>query len=110
MGDWLLPQPKVFTLPTSEGRTAKLILFCYGNPEAAKTYIRHESSQLPVECHAKKKQHSSLVIDTLLNEIDGGGVAVAYVYSDFSSQNMQFASTVLGPVLSRDPRWGIEGV
>ena len=30
-----------------------------------------------------KIQHSSLVIDTLLNGVDGDGVVVAYVYCDF---------------------------
>lgn len=108
-GRLAIPQPEVFTWRTSEERTAKLILFCYGNPEASKTYVRYESSQFPVECHAKN-QHSSLVIETLPNEIDGSGVAVAYVYSDFSIQNMQSAITVLGSVLSSDPRWAMEGV
>ena len=46
-----------------------------------------------------KKQYSSLVIDTLLEQTDGDRVAVAYVYCDFSAQNMQSASTVLGSVL-----------
>ena len=46
-----------------------------------------------------KKRRSSLVIDTLLNWIDGDGVAVAYVYCDFSAQNVQSASTVLASVL-----------
>ena len=46
-----------------------------------------------------KNQHSSLVIDTLLNGIDGDGVAVAYVYCDFTTRNMQSTSAVLGSVL-----------
>ena len=46
-----------------------------------------------------KKQRSSLVIDTLLNEIEGDGVAVAYVYCDFNTGNMQSTSAVLGSVL-----------
>jgi len=43
-----------------------------------------------------KKQRSSLVIDTLLKR---DGVAVAYVYCDFSTQNMQSTSAVMGSVL-----------
>ena len=39
------------------------------------------------------------MIDTLLNGIDGDGVAVAYVYCDFSTRNMQSAGAVLGSVL-----------
>ena len=46
-----------------------------------------------------KNQHSSLVIDTLLNGIGGDGVAVAYVYCDFTIRNMQSTSAVLGSVL-----------
>jgi len=46
-----------------------------------------------------KQQHSSLVIDTLLDGIDGDGEAVAYVYCDFSARNAQSATTVLGSVL-----------
>ena len=46
-----------------------------------------------------KQQHSSLVIDTLLDGIDGDGEAVAYVYCDFSARNTQSATTVLGSVL-----------
>ena len=46
-----------------------------------------------------KKQHSSLVIDTLLNGIDADGVVVAYVYCDFTTRNMQSTSAVLGSVL-----------
>ena len=46
-----------------------------------------------------KKRHSSLVVDTLLNGIDGDGVAVAYVYCDFTTRNMQSTSAVLGSVL-----------
>ena len=49
-----------------------------------------------------KIQHSSLVIDTLskgIGGIDGDGVAVAYVYCDFSTPNMQSTSAVLGSVL-----------
>jgi len=39
------------------------------------------------------------VIDTLLGGIDRDGVAVAYVYCDFTTCNMQSASTVMGSVL-----------
>jgi len=46
-----------------------------------------------------KKQHSSLVVDKLLKGIDGDGVAVAYVYCDFTTRNMQSTSAVLGSVL-----------
>jgi len=46
-----------------------------------------------------KKQYSSLVIDTLLNGIDGDRMAVAYVYCDFGTRNMQSTSAVLGSVL-----------
>ena len=46
-----------------------------------------------------KKQRSSLVIDTLLNGIERDSVAVAYVYCDFSTQDMQSASAVMGSVL-----------
>ena len=46
-----------------------------------------------------KRQHSSLVIDRLLNGVDGDGVAIAYVYCDFSTPNMQSTSAVLGSVL-----------
>jgi len=46
-----------------------------------------------------KMQRSSLVIDTLFKVIEGDGVAVAYVYCDFSTRNMQSASAVLGSVL-----------
>ena len=52
----------------------------------------------PIQCSAKN-QHSSLVIDTLHNEIDGHSVAVAYVYCDFTTRNMQSTSAVLGSVL-----------
>ena len=46
-----------------------------------------------------KQQYSSLVIDTLLNGIDVDRVAVAYVYCDFTTRNMQSTSAVLGSVL-----------
>ena len=46
-----------------------------------------------------KRERSSLVIDRLLNGVDGGGVAIAYVYCDFSTPNMQSTSAVLGSVL-----------
>ena len=49
-----------------------------------------------------RNQHSSLVIDTLSNGIDGvdgDGVVVAYVYCDFGIRNMQSTSAVLGSVL-----------
>ena len=39
------------------------------------------------------------MIDTLSDEIDGDGVAVAYVYCDFSIRSMQSTSVVLGSVL-----------
>ena len=39
------------------------------------------------------------MIDRLLKGVDGDGVAVAYVYCDFSTPNMQSASAVLGSVL-----------
>lgn len=97
-GRLLLPQPKVFTWRTSEGRTAKLPLFYDGNPGD----INYESSEPPVQRYAKQKQPSSLVTDTLLNGADGGGIAVAYVYRGFSTRNVQFTSTILVLVLSRD--------
>ena len=53
---------------------------------------------LAILCSAKKR-HSSLVIDTLPKGIDGDGVAVAYVYCDFTTRNMQSTSAVLGSVL-----------
>ena len=46
-----------------------------------------------------KRQHSSLVIDTLRREIDEDNAAITYVYCDFSAQNLQSARTVLGSVL-----------
>ena len=49
-----------------------------------------------------KNYHSSLVIDTLSNgiaRINGNGVAIAYVYCDFTTRNMQSASALLGSVL-----------
>src|SRR5437879_4357080 len=46
-----------------------------------------------------KYQHSSLVIDALSKGIDGDGVAIAYVYCDFSTRNVQSVSTLLGSVL-----------
>ena len=39
------------------------------------------------------------MIDTLLKGINGDGVAVAYVYCDFSARNVRSASTLLGSVL-----------
>ena len=39
------------------------------------------------------------MIDTLFKGIDVEGVAVAYVYCDFSTRNMQSASAVMGSVL-----------
>ena len=39
------------------------------------------------------------MIDTLLNGIDEDSVAVAYVYCDFTTRNMQSTSAVLGSVL-----------
>ena len=46
-----------------------------------------------------KRQHSSLVIDTLLGWVDEDGAAVTYVYCDFSTRNAQSTSAVLGSVL-----------
>ena len=46
-----------------------------------------------------RKQHSSLVIDTLSDRTKKGSTAVAYVYCDFSAQNVQSAKTVLASVL-----------
>ena len=98
VGDWLLSSQSFSTWYTSKNRTVKPVLFCYGHPGVGKTYIRYEPSW-PQFSAVLKKQHSSLVIDTLLKGIDGDGVAVAYVYCDFSARNMQSASTVLGSVL-----------
>ena len=39
------------------------------------------------------------MIDKLFNEIDEDGMAVAYVYCDFTTRNMQSTSAVLGSVL-----------
>ena len=39
------------------------------------------------------------MIDTLFNGIDEDGVAVTYVYCDFTTRNMQSTSAVLGSVL-----------
>ena len=99
VGDWLLCNKSFSAWRTSEDRTAKPVLFCHGNPGAGKTYIRYELLQPPKFSTVLKKQRSSLVIDTLLNEIDGDSVAVAYVYCDFSTQNMQSTSAVMGSVL-----------
>ena len=56
-----------------------------------------------------KKQHSSLVIDTLVNGIDSDGIAVAYVYCDSTTRNMQSTSAVLGSVL-RQVVGALEGI
>ena len=66
--------------------------------ELARRILGMNRRSLLIQCRAKN-QHSSLVIDTLFNGIDGDGVAVAYVYCDFTTQNMQSASAVLGSVL-----------
>ena len=41
------------------------------------------------------------MIDTLLKGVNGDGVVVAYVYCDFSTQNMQSTGAVMGSVLRR---------
>ena len=68
------------------------------NPELARR-ISGMNCHSPPFSAGLKKQCSSLVIDTLLNGIDGDGVVVAYVYCDFSTQNMQSAGAVMGSVL-----------
>ncbi|RPA93327.1 hypothetical protein L873DRAFT_1705983, partial [Choiromyces venosus 120613-1] len=88
VGDWLLEDEKFSTWHTSEEQAAKRVILCYGGPGVGKTYISDA-----------KKQHSSLVIDKLWRNIDGGSVAVAYVYCDFSAGNAQTTSKVLGSVL-----------
>ncbi|RPA93312.1 ankyrin [Choiromyces venosus 120613-1] len=81
VGDWLLEEEKFSTWHTSEDQAAKRVILCYGDPGVGKTYI------------------SSLVIDKLWSNIDGGNVAVAYVYCDYSAGDAQTTSRVLGPVL-----------
>ena len=66
--------------------------------ELARRILGMNCLSLPIKCSAKK-QHSSLVIDTLLKGIGGDGMAVAYVYCDFTTQDMQSTSAVLGSVL-----------
>ncbi|KAG0640569.1 hypothetical protein HOY80DRAFT_1000049 [Tuber brumale] len=46
-----------------------------------------------------QRQPNSLVMDTLSNETRKDNAAVAYVYSDFSAQNLQSAKIVLASVL-----------
>ena len=70
-------------------------------PELARRILGVNRHSPPTRCSAKK-QPSSLVIDRLfgeINGINGDGVAVAYVYCDFNTRNVQSASTVLGSVL-----------
>ncbi|RPA93313.1 ankyrin [Choiromyces venosus 120613-1] len=81
VGDWLLEDEKFSTWHTSEDQAAKRVILCYGGLGVGKTYM------------------SSLVIDKLWRNIDGGNVAVAYVYCDFSAGNAQTTSKVLGSVL-----------
>jgi len=47
VGDWLLHSQSFSTWRTSEGRTEKPVLFCYGHPGVGKTYIRCEPPQPP---------------------------------------------------------------
>jgi len=47
VGDWLLRNQSFSTWRTSEGRTEKPVLFCYGHPGAGKTYIRCEPPPPP---------------------------------------------------------------
>jgi len=42
VGDWLLRSREFSTWRTSEDRTVKPVLFCYGRPGVGKTYIRYE--------------------------------------------------------------------
>ncbi|RPA93324.1 hypothetical protein L873DRAFT_1777979 [Choiromyces venosus 120613-1] len=81
VGDWLLEEEKFSTWHTSEDQAAKRVILCYGDPGVGKTYI------------------SSLVMDKLWSNIDGGNVAIAYVYCDYSAGNAQTTSKVLGSVL-----------
>ena len=98
VGDWLLHTREFSTWRTLGDGAARPVLLCYGDPGVGKTYTRYE----PLYSHVNamvKKQHSSLVIDTLCDGISEDNVAVAYVYCDFSTPNAQSASTVLGPLL-----------
>jgi len=62
-----------------------------------------------------KKQDSTLVVDIHFKGTDGDGVAVAYVYYDFSARNAQSTSTIGISVeagswsIVRDLGWGVEG-
>ena len=98
VGDWLLHTREFSTWRTLENRAAQSVLLCYGDPGVGKTYMRYEPLYPQVNAMLKK-QHSSLVIDTLCDEIGEDNVAVAYVYCDFSTPNAQSASTVLGSLL-----------
>jgi len=70
-------QPKLFRMRHIRGQGSEPVLFCHGNPGAGKKYITRRSPQFGA---VLKKSLISLVTDTLLDEIDGDGVAVVHVY------------------------------
>ncbi|RPA89751.1 hypothetical protein L873DRAFT_1720579, partial [Choiromyces venosus 120613-1] len=83
VGDWLLHTNEFEKWHTSEDGAINPVLFCYGDPGVGKTYM------------------SSLVIDTLCDQIGGDNVAVACIYCDFHAQNEQSATTMLGALLKQ---------
>ncbi|RPA93341.1 hypothetical protein L873DRAFT_1705910, partial [Choiromyces venosus 120613-1] len=83
VGDWVLQTREFKQWHTSEDQDVSRVLFCYGDPGVGKTYL------------------SSLVIDTLCDEIGGDNMAVASVYCDFHAHKDQTATTVLGVLLKQ---------
>ncbi|RPA92356.1 hypothetical protein L873DRAFT_1655805, partial [Choiromyces venosus 120613-1] len=83
VGDWLLQTNEFEKWHKRENQDVSPVLFCYGDPGVGKTYM------------------TSLVIDTLCNQIEGENATVAYVYCGFHDHQEQTATTVLGALLKQ---------
>ncbi|RPB02048.1 hypothetical protein L873DRAFT_1762725 [Choiromyces venosus 120613-1] len=85
IGDWLIQSEEFKSWYEGSGANGShnAALFCYGDPGAGKTYI------------------SSLVIDTICDQVGGHGVSVACFYFDFAARNEQTATNMLGAVLKQ---------
>ena len=101
VGGWILERNEFFRWSGSQAAPKQAVLFCYGHPGVGKTHIRSARRLSYKWTSLTASNISSLVIDSLCDQVRNRDIAVAGLYCDYLAQEQQSTTNMLGAILKQ---------
>jgi len=103
VGEWLMQTKEFRNWHDRHGEAVgdKAVLFCYGDPGVGKTFIWYQASFLLRDPVLTSRDVSSLVVDSLCDQVGGPDNIITCFYFDFAVRKEQSATSMMGSLLKQ---------